>query len=267
MPPLPYIGITGPVTREEVDALCREFADTSNHPAPNQPTHLPMLGFLVSYKTLHGQTTTNRSYPAIEKIPELVAQLPPSVLPMIHYNSREIETLAEQITKIFDAGMYATGLCRALQLNIVWPDAEQIGEIKNKFPAMRIVFQASQKAMESRTPKEIAEGIQSYGDVFSYVLIDPSSGKGIEFDVEHSLAVYNAVRDKLPNLTVGFAGGFTGENVAERVKQIAQRIGTKDFCIDAEGGLRDKITQEYGDDILNLTKAGAYIRNAAKELK
>ena len=283
MTPQPYLGITGPVTREEVDALCKEFSDanyknysiqnhsTPNPPAPNQPTHLLMLGFLVSYKTLHGQTTTNRRYFSIEQISKLVTGLPPSVLPMIHYNSREMETLAEQVTKIFDeateAGMYATGLCRALQLNIVWPNAAQVGEIKNKFPAMRLVFQASQKAMEGRTPTEIAEGIRSYGDVFSYVLIDPSGGKGIEFDIQHSLAVYNTVRNKLPDLTVGFAGGFTGDNVTERVEQIAQRIGTKYFCIDAEGGLRDKITPEYGDDVLNLTKARAYIRNAAKGLK
>ncbi|MEK6970038.1 MAG: hypothetical protein AABW48_06450 [Nanoarchaeota archaeon] len=259
----PYIGITGPVNVQETREICREFSEAGySIDAP----HIPMLGFLVSYKTLNGQPTSNRRYPPVSTLSELLQATEGKVLTMIHYNSKERDSLSNQVAQIFD-GIYETGLCKAIQLNIVWPDLSQVAKIKEQHPEMQIVFQASHTAMDGKTPNQIATGVKTYGDSISYVLIDPSGGRGMPFDLESSVAIYSELREQCPALTVGFAGGFTGENVASRLKEILQQIGESNFCIDAEGGLRDKITSAYGDDLLNLKKVREYLQSTASVLK
>ena len=258
-----YVGITGPTSVQETRDICREFSEADYS---MESSHVPMLGFLVSYKTLNGQATQNKRYPPANSLPDLLRATDGQVLTMVHYNSKEINTLSNQVTQIFD-GVYENGLCRAIQLNIVWPDIGQVARIKEQHPNMQIVFQASHKAMDEKRPNQIAQGIKDYGDSINYVLIDPSGGRGMPFDLESSVAIYSELRDQCPYLTVGFAGGFTGENVAPRLKEILQQIKADDFCIDAEGGLRDKITSAYGDDLLNIEKVRGYLQSASSVLR
>jgi len=259
----PYIGITGPVSVKETKQICKEFSKAKyNMFNP----HVPMLGFLVSHKTLNRVELKNRRYPPIDLIPELLEATNNEVLTMIHYNSREIDTLSNQVSKIFE-GIYESNLCKAIQLNIVWPDLNQISKIKEKYPEMEIVFQASHKAMEEKNPFQIVKGIKNYGDSINYVLIDPSGGRGMPFVIASSVAIYSELREQCPNLTVGFAGGFKGDNVGGRLIDLIRKTKETNFCIDAEGGLRDRITSAYGDDILNIEKVNDYLKTASKIIK
>jgi phosphoribosylanthranilate isomerase len=258
----PYVGITGPVRVDEVEAIAQEFGNAGYS---MRSTHLPMLGFLVSLKTLRRQPTPNRRYPSIDTLPDLLAQAGTRIFAMIHYNSNEMHTLSDQVSEIFK-DVYKEGLCRSIQLNIVGPDITHVGAIMNRFPDMKIVFQASRKVMDGRTPEQVANVISKYGSSIHYVLIDPSGGRGLEFNIENSVRLYEELRSKAPRLTVGFAGGFTGSNVAEKVSQLKARINGDGFCIDAEGGLRDKITNAYGDDLLNIGKVRDYLAGASQVL-
>lgn len=255
----PYVGVTGPVTRDEVSGIMSEFSEAGY--GMNSP-HIPMLGFLASYKTLDGQGVRNRRYPAFDDIVPLIEHAAGKALTMVHYNSRE-PGLAEQVSRIFD-GLYSSHLCRSVQLNIVWPDNGEVRKIREKFPEMLVVFQASQKVIEGGSPKEVAARISAYGEAVSYVLVDPSGGRGKPFNIEKAVELYEALNEKIPRVVLGFAGGLTGDNVEQRVRDLISRIGMAGFCIDAEGGLRDKVSGEYGDDILNLSKVRAYLRSAAK---
>lgn len=259
----PYVGITGPVNVQETKDICKEFSDAGYSMVSS---HIPMLGFLVSYDTLNGQKIQNRRYPPTNALPELFKATNGRVLTMVHYTSKELDTLSNQVAKIFD-GVYKNGLCRAIQLNIVWPDIEQVSKIKKQYPDMQIVLQVSHKAMDGKTPNQITKRIRDYGDLISYVLIDPSGGRGIPFNLKSSVAIYFEIKEKCPNLTIGFAGGFNGENVVPRLKEILKQVENDKFCIDAEGGLRDKITSEYGDDLLNIEKVKKYIQSASLILR
>ncbi len=259
----PYIGITGAVNKQEVEDICKEFTEADY---TMKSFHLPMLGFLISYKTLNSQPTLNRRYPNITKLPELLEQADNRVLTMIHYNSGERDSLVEQVSKLFD-GIYSNGLCRAIQLNIVWPDTRQVKTIKDKFPEMKIVFQASHKAMVNKNSAETVRMIKDYEDSLDYVLIDPSGGRGIEFNIEDSLGLYSELREHVQDLTIGFAGGFNGGNVLDRLRQIIAEIGETNFFIDAEGGLRDKLSDDYGNDLLNIKKVRAYLQASSNILK
>jgi hypothetical protein len=259
----PYVGITGPVSVEETKSVCEEFLKANYSMAGE---HIPMLGFLVSYKTLNNQPIQNRRYPSIHSLPDLLKETNGQVLTMIHYNSKEISTLSEQVEKIFK-GVYDEGLCSSIQLNIPWPDVHQVAKIKEKHPGMQLVFQASNKVLVGKSPNQIAKGIKNYGDLLSYVLIDPSGGRGVPFDLDASISIYSEIRERSPYLTVGFAGGFQGDNVKVRLNELINRINETEFCIDAEGGLRDKITSQYGDDLLNLKKVNKYLQSASLILK
>ena len=222
-----------------------------------------MLGFLVSYKTLNGQRTENRRYPSMDLLRNLIweVKVHGDVLPMIHYNSRERETLPEQITEVFET-MYGFNYCRAVQLNIPWPDPRSIEAIRKKYPDMAMVLQLSRSTMEGKSVEEICSQAADYRDLMQYALIDPSGGAGKEFDLEHSLAVYQGLREHCPQFMIGFAGGLHGGNVEERMNALSSHVG-RDFCIDAEGGLRDKVTDRYGDDVYSEEKVAAYV-DAAK---
>ncbi|HLD41514.1 MAG TPA: hypothetical protein VJB06_00625 [archaeon] len=255
----PYVGVTGVANKEEVEGVCRKFADTGY---TMDSGRIPMLGFLVSYETLNREKAPNRRYPNVDILPELLRATRGSVLTMIHYRSRQVDTLSEQVNRLFN-GIYENGLCRAIQFNIVWPDRGQIRDVKESFPGMSIVFCASEKTILNRSPRELAEAIGDYGNLLDHCLIDPSGGRGIEFDLERSLEIYLELRQAVPDLTIGFAGGFTCENTASRLQDIAKRVGAN-FSIDAEGGLRDKITEKEGDDSLNIVKVEAYLKAASR---
>ncbi len=259
----PYIGITGPVNISEVEAICKEFTDVGCN---LNTSHIPMLGFLINYRTLRVKSTKNRRYPFINCLPELLQKTDGKVLTMVHYNSRERETLSKQIAQIFD-DIYENKLCRAIQLNIVWPDITQVRKVKEQFLDMQIVFQLSHNAMKDKTPKEIAKRTKKYEDSLSYALIDPSGGRGIPFNLNSSVEIYSELREKCPYLTIGFAGGFSGENVGQRLSKLIEMTNERNFCIDAEGGLRDKITNDYGDDLVNIEKVRDYLQSASKVLK
>lgn len=257
----PYIGVTGPTTREEVRHLVRSFEVNR---ISQETSHLPMVGILVSHKTLNGQEVLNRRYPAFGQVHALLAEASLYTFNTIHYNSREMLDLADQIKGIFMGQIYDEKLCRAIQLNIPWPPIDQVKEVKQFFPDLKIIMQLSHRSLAGKTPIEVAQLLEGYGKSFDYVLIDPSGGRAQIFAPNEVVPYYFSIKEKFPDLIVGFAGGFTGENVLPRCRELIKLVGEKDFSIDAEGGLRNKISEEFGDDLYDAEKVEAYIK-AAKE--
>lgn len=252
---VPYVGVTGPSSRDEAVAIMDAF-EIAGYSCDSH--HIPMIGYLVSHKTLNGEHTPNLRYPSFRTLPGMMDGLQHKALNMVHYNTREQETLADQISEVF-SDLYPEGLCRALQLNVVWPDRSQVAEIRHRFPEMKIVFQASRPATEGRSPEEIVNGIAAYGSSLDYVLIDPSGGNSTPFTLPEVLPLYHEIRNRLQGIVVGFAGGFHGMNVRERTLQLLLQTGDAGFCLDAEGGLRDKLSERYGDDLLNMRAVQSYL--------
>jgi phosphoribosylanthranilate isomerase len=259
----PYVGITGASSLKECKDVCREFYSAGFSMVRS---HLPMIGFLVSYNTLNNIPTENKRYPLFENIYPLLREVEGKVFSTIHYNSKEVNTLSSQIEKVFD-DIYENHLCRGIQLNIPFPPINEVEKIKQKFPDMKIIFQANHTVLDSGTSIEVTQKIKSYEKIINYVLLDPSGGQGLEFNLEKSIELYKNINKICPNLTIGFAGGLNGTNVSKRITDISQTLGHKDFCIDAEGGLRDKITIEYGDDLLNIEKVRSYLQESKIILK
>ena len=262
----PYVGVTGICGFFEMQQICDAFSKAGYS---WETQHIPMTGVLISYKTLNGENTTNKRYPLIQNVPGILSAGCGSALTMIHYNSRELATLADQIGKIFNTrGLYRNNLCRALQLNVNWLELKQkqVEMIKEMFPEMQIVLQASKEVIDDKTPTQIAESVRKYGNSIDYVLIDPSRGRGQSFDTERPVQIYQELQSHCPDLIIGFAGGFDGKNVGVRTSELVNLTGTDNFCIDAEGGLRDKLSDKYGDDLFNGKKINSYLQGVSRVL-
>ncbi|MFH1503202.1 MAG: hypothetical protein ABIE36_00915 [Candidatus Diapherotrites archaeon] len=258
----PYIGITGPVLKEEVLGICGLFEDFGFY---ENRSVKPMIGILASYKTLNNIKIENRRYPKLKIISELIKEMKSGTFRTIHYNTREFGSLSKQVSELIYFPYHKIPL-DGIQLNITYPPIDQIEKIKKEFPELEIIFQANSEVLNSGSKKEVAKRIKNYGGLIDYVLIDSSGGKGENLDIPYSADLANEIKDLSPNINIGFAGGFKGSNVKVNYHDLINKCRGFAFSIDAEGGLRDKLSEKYGDDLLNINKVREYIQSASSFL-
>ena len=247
MKPRPYIGITGFKTAEEVREVAASFLE-----------HLPkdylgMLGFLCSKKRLRLPSEPAKQGPAFNDLAGLIEKVPRmSFLPAIHYYTTELD-LADQMKQVFgDTGIYESGNCRAVQLNMPWPDLEEIRKARETFPQLILILQLPKQVLGD--VQKVAARAKEYSTCASYVLIDPSGGYGKEMDIPYTSELASALQEALPMTRVGVAGGLGPDNVLETLQQLNMR----DICIDAQGNLRGESKGE-----MSITKAHIYINRAS----
>ena len=257
----PYVGITGFKTVEEVEIISKIYRENG---FLGEKEHIPMYGFASSEKRLANPHSGGRQTPSAKDLGKLVRACPEGSLPMIHYFTRDVEGLVDQIEDVFSIDdMYKNGDCRALQLNMAWPKIKDLEKIRNKFPDMQIVLSVNKEAMQD-SYDNIIENTKKYNGIIEYALIDPSGGKGKNYSPIESGVIYSGLEDVLPQATLGFAGGLSGDNLERQLSDLQasyQEPFYSPFSIDAQGKLMDKVD---GNDILNIDKARKYIEAAAK---
>ncbi len=258
----PYIGVTG-IERSNNLEIYKYFPETLY-------SHDLMLGCIVSYKSIANlktnpltltkqemldvfRKTVDINYEKLFLTFHYFTKSLDKVRPEIREKVSHIVTkpLSEQIKELlfeiyeeYDTVKPAFRI--GVQINISWPDDYEIRKIKKKYPQLEIILQISDF-------ERLEEKIKQYE--VEHVLIDTSRGRGIEFEIDDVIDVYKIIREN-SNSLIGFAGGFSPQNVEERVKILAQKIGTKGFSIDAQGKLR---TRGHFDE----NKASQYISKAA----
>lgn len=252
-----YIGVTGFMTPQEV----RAGLQVLERAVPASPRKL-MVGVLVSSKTLAGNTNKypNR-YPKVERIGEIF-QAHPLALNLVHYNTDDPETLAEQLVAITKlSGEHLHGF----QLNVVWPTMRELERFQEATEwKQRLVLQVGGRAMAkcNNSPKEIADTIGRYAGsvrMVDDILIDPSGGKGEPFDPEKALNILREVRSRGYVVNFGIAGGLGPGPGLKILEKLLDEF--PDLNIDAEGRIRTV----PGDD-LHVETMGYYIEQAAQWL-
>ena len=78
--------------------------------------------------------------------------------------------------------------------------------------------------------------------------------KLVEDTINDALNIINIVKGK-------------GSNVKTNCHDLINKCRDFSFSIDAEGGLRDKLSEKYGDDLLNMNKVREYIQSASSVLR
>ena len=255
MTAIPYVGVTGFKSEEEIKKLSDVFLENGF----SGGEYAAMLGIIVSNNRLADINSRGNKSPPAKTLPFLLENVPKWAIPMMHYFTDNKNKLAEEVKFLFSiGGMYDKNICKAVQLNAAWPSVDQVEEIVKKFPGIMITLQIPKFAMDGLALEEIAKRARNYEDLIKWVLIDPSGGLGIDFDLEAGANLMNAIKERMPDTTVGIAGGFYHENVEERVMKLNEKCPFR-FCIDAEGKLMENHTLVIG-------KGKKYIEKAASAL-
>ncbi len=260
-----YIGITGAADIEEVKVIVQEFNKAGYD---MNSFHIPMLGFLVTSRSLQYRSESpdskRKRYPPFNDLEDMLIWVEGKALAMIHYCPGTNLFLKDEIDQMLE-GFYSTGLCRAIQLNIDCPNEDAVNHIKSTYSDLLIVFQL-RKSMIKKSAKDTVDALNNYyhgpfDEYFDYVLIDPSGGQGTPFDTRKSVKLYKELKDRYPDLIVGFAGGLAGQDCEQRLTKIVDMLGNKDFCIDSESGVRDS-----KDDTLDTSELEKHLQEVARVL-
>ncbi len=247
-----YVGITGFMSKNEIQSVLDSMPQDSNR--------LLMVGVLASLKTLRGEKTKwpNR-YPGVGRISEIFVRNR-RALNLIHYNTKEPESLAEQLVEMTKLGGENF---EGFQLNLTWPSHDAILAYHKVCGGKFIVLQIGGKAMKKDgvtdyLPKELAEKVSWYEHLVDYVLLDPSGGYGIPFDTGKARTYLDALKGYNLDLSLGVAGGLspTTLNLVEPLL-----ADFPDLSWDAEGKLRDK------EDNLDIKEAREYVQKSCNMCK
>lgn len=263
----PYIGITGFTTRREVsraEMLFNQFRITK------ESSHIPMFGFLVSYKYLNKNDPYphDNRYPSISKLFDLLLRTQYwYAFRTIHYNTHNNEKFFDELDVLLSYvdvyGNELEGLIEGIQLNIKKPSPKEIEKIRDHYPGISIILQLNERYGNGVSIEKLTEKIFNDFPSISnceYILIDTSRGKGKPIDINFAIKKYCAIKRINPKIQVGFAGGFSGDNVFIRTIELYDSLLSQDFCIDAEGQLRDHSK-------IDLFKLEAYIQNFSKAIQ
>lgn len=265
---LPYIGVTGFMSRNQIDQVLTEEASASLQERDRRL----MCGVLASWKTLNGRRPEGKwayRYPSVNDIASIFRR-DRTCLNLVHYNSKE-SGLAGQLIRLHHL---VGDVLDGYQLNITWPDPEEINEwlvwVKHSFgdersDEMRVVVQVNRGAFASVDGdlSALCERLKGYRGIASDILFDLSGGDGTPFDPSEAARVLETIDDRLGRyMNIGIAGGLgPSQDDLARVAQLFQRFPK--LSIDAEGKLRSP----QGDgDVLDTDKARRHVLESLKFL-
>ncbi len=247
-----YIGITDFTSFAEVERMLALF---NAHRKPGS-TRLLHVGVMMSYKTLNGlETKWAKAFPPKGTIASIFASS--EVMNCLHYANYDFNpnlrhSLAEAI------GWGGSGIT-ALQLDMIWPDPEEIRRgIALAKKEVEIILQVGKNSMEEcfYDPCMVAKRLEAYRGIIHRVLLDRSMGRGLSMDAPGFIPFAEAIERRLPELGIGAAGGLGPGGVC-LVGPLKDRF--PNLSIDAQSKLR---RSGNALDPIDWDLAEAYLREA-----
>ncbi|MAE68540.1 hypothetical protein CL635_01895 [bacterium] len=244
--PKPYIGVSAVTTTEEAQAVSASFIAQD---ITFESSHTPMVGFLLSREQPEDRPLSSLRYTELGSVSKLIGSVDVHVGTALHYETSYPESLTDDICALLET-LSKNKLPSALQLNVEFFEglSDSFKEIRRQYPDILLILQLRSLQL----PQSIAQ----FGDSLDYILIDSSCGKGERVDTKRAIEMYHEIQVKMPEVTVGFAGGLSPENLDEILPALSKHIDSG-FCIDAESQIRTK------DDHLDLHRTDMYIARAA----
>ena len=211
-----YVSVCGPINSGEVWQVIYAFMEETYMAKPlSDVSYAPVIGLQVSKKTLNGGITKNLRFPPFNRLRKLVSIASEFSVPVVHYNTRDMENLYGQLEKVLEE-IYSVNCCDTIQINRMWPDHKDLERIKTKYESLGIIQQVVYQNTNKEELAELVEKIMSYDGLIDYVLIDPSRGRGKGFDVDTTSRLFSEFKTADQNISVVIAGGLSGEYCPER---------------------------------------------------
>ncbi len=253
---VPYIGVTDFMTHEQV---LQAVASMSG--AVFRRLH---VGHMMSYKTYHGiptETGWENIWLRGEKLQELF-QPHPKVFNVLHFADYgypySLTDSSDLIGACKECGPYLQGL----QLDMVWPRAGLISDVKSAFPHLEIILQLSKTSLQKL---ESSEGffdleLERYSKYVDYFLIDWGMGKGQAMDLEIVGSYLDISCEVLSQEKMAVAGGL-GPDTYEVIREFLQKYPL--VSCDAQGQMR---STGKATDPIEMKRVCSYIQGVCSLL-
>ena len=263
----PYIGITDFTNAEQV-VLMEEILNHSKL----RNTHSLHVGVMSSYKTLYGLPTKWAAiFPPLENLKEIFHSY--TALNCLHY--ADYGDQVDLCVSLLALAMASGRHLHAVQLDMIWPPVEEIRRFK-KIYTNEIDFLIDKKEIDiilqigglcfkqgehkAHPPKVIVDKLKEYDGVVDRVLLDKSMGRGKAMDAAGLLPYARLIREELPHIGIGIAGGL-GPDSVHLIKPFLEEF--PDVSIDAQGQLR---SSGNAQDPIEWDRAEKYIKSAIEIL-
>jgi len=275
----PYVGIAGFTDPHEVRSIAADLYTMRPYGTPETGDRRLSVGVLVSWETLNEAPAAAHPdrLPRIKGVRALLdAAIEPirhyspglgqverdgttfeikdRCLRFIHYKSRE-PNLVAQVDRLREiAGPNLDGI----QFNIAWPEAEDIREIAQEYPTLRLVMRIDREMFSNvaRNPQLLVRELAAkYAPYATDYLFDMSGGAGAAIDMQEAetviAALYGAFGGAAKGAGIGVSGGRDYKNVYD-LKPFLDRW--PDLSIDAESRIRDSYVNAKKETITWLNE-------------
>lgn len=127
----------------------------------------------------------------------------------------------------------------AIQLDLTWPNVDDLKSFKQKYPELAIILQVGKYAFleVDNQHHEVINKLLGYGDAIDYALLDTSMGMGNGMESSGLLPMLRIIQKELPDLGLAVAGGL-GPDTLDLLRPIAEEF--PGISIDAQGNLKHK---------------------------
>lgn len=227
----PYIGITDFTDFEQVKEMLRVF---ESHKPRGSKRRLH-VGVMMSHKTLNGVPSQWQTvFPSKETIAQIFSSA--ETYNCLHYADYDDNPGLEK--NIFKAIYFGGQNMRAIQLDMIWPNPDEIRDgVSTSCTNVEVILQINKQAFEdvNNNPEQLTNRLRKYEGVVQRVLLDKSMGRGKKMNAEELIPFATALRKKFPALAIGAAGGLGPETV-HLVRPLLKVV--PDISIDAQGQLR-----------------------------
>ena len=162
----------------------------------------------------------------------------PDVLNTVHYadlyGPRKGQDLFNNLKL---AAEYGGENMHAIQLDVTWPNLDEMRKFKDAYPQVKIILQLGKFSFKEagNDPQKVVDRLREYGDTIDFALLDMSMGKGQAMETEGILPMLRLIKKELPNLGLAVAGGL-GPDSIDLLEPIAKEFPGISF--DAQGNLK-----------------------------
>lgn len=227
---IPYIGITDFMNKEQVQKMLEVF----NAHKPKEKEILLHVGVMMSYKTLNGiPTKWENAFPKKETITDIFFS--DDIYSCLHYVDYDQD---DNLPKSLCDAIYCCGFPHALQLDMIWPAAEQVANgVHMSRKNLEVILQIGKNALEqvNNDPILLIEKLNEYDGIIQRVLLDKSMGKGIGMNTDELFPFVKAIKENFSEMGIAVAGGL-GPDSINLVEPLIKEFS--DLSIDAQGKLR-----------------------------
>lgn len=207
---LPHIGTTVFTTPEEVKRAWVIFIRAGGFRL--ELPHRLGIGVMAGHGALDDVSSDwKRAFPRDERVAALFTSMP-GLFNILHYVDHNRQTRLEDLEQAVGLG---GAHLHALQLDMLWPDAELLRRFRERHPTIFTILQMNPLSVEIEGdgPVRVARRLRFYGDSLDGILLNEDPDGDRELGTERLLAYLQEIMLTCPDLNPAVAGGLGPETL------------------------------------------------------